>query len=178
MYEFNAFSDLSTVVGFRIADYQPEREVVSEIVLPVLQNKGMGQCFALDMIHASGQVTISASMVAVNVNEGESTQSINEVHQEQNKQELYMQSTPLGPMKNKIYVNTYVDEHQESLDEGLDDIQVTLTVTDVLREGSQLTAAFSNLRQCPNITDECNTGVLEFFASAAPKCFANDLCIT
>ena len=154
-------SDLSAVVGFHDADYPPETDVVSEIVLPLLHNKGMHQCFALDMIHASGQITISASMTAGKFNEGESTQSIRNVKQEQNKK-LYVQSIPLGPMKNKIYIDTYVDEHWNSTDEGLKDVQVILMVTDVSQEGSQLTAAFSNLRPCPNRTDECSAGESEF----------------
>ena len=151
--------------------------MVAEIELPLLHNKGMHQCFALDMIHASGQVTISASMIALKHDEGGTAQNDNGVTQQQTKEKLYIQSTPLGMMKNKIYVNTRVDAHQESLDKGLTDLQVTLTVTDVLQEGSQLTAAFANLRQCPNITDECRTGMSQCIANRAPEGFANKCCI-
>ena len=151
------FLATSAVVGFHDADYQPQREMVSEIVLPLLKNKGMYHCFALDMIHASGQIIVSATKIAANY---KSNIRQNNIEQDEKRRLLYIQSTPLGKMKNKIFINTYMDGNSEASDAALTDLQVTLTVSDALRRGIQLTAAFTGLRQCPVISESCEAGTL------------------
>ena len=151
-------SDTSTVIGFHGDDYKSEREMTSQIVIPIKKRMNT-RCIALDMIHASGQIVISVSKIVI----GDDEEDRNGTKQNDNGRVIYIQTEPLGIIKNRLYINPFQDIRINSTEGLMNGVHVTLTVTDVPREGNYITAAFDNLHQCPEVSANCKTGIYKSF---------------
>ena len=115
-------------------------------------------CYELDMIHASGKIILSATRIYLVHRYDKGLEFVM-----QDMGDLYYQPTRLGMMRNKLRYELTEElfnyEQTSILFEILFTyLRITLTVTDVLHEGSQITAAFSEEIPCSSQYDDCNKG--------------------